>query len=298
MDSKISLVILGSSGFVGTALEIFTAEFHPEINLVGSCLGRIDLSIEKECLDLVELIPNNSCLMVCAGIKKQFGDTIENLLENNKIADNIAKLITSSGRLSKVIYISSAEVYGHPKDILLSENTLVNPSTYYGAHKIYMEGIIAKACKGRGIGYCFPRPPLIYGDGDSSLSYGPTGFIWHALLNKQINVWGDGKELREFIYIDDLCAVLMNLVTMEKVIDGPLNIVSGISYSFEKLLVEIKKLLPKTQSRSKLRNMDSFNLIFDPKLIKSVMSNDFKFTSLRSGLKKMYESKGVLRWPQ
>lgn len=298
MINHSAIVVLGSTGFIGSSFEKFIRNFDPNLNLIGSNLQKTDLSIEENCLRLSHVIPDNSCLVVCAGIKKQYGDTFENLIVNNKISDNIAKLILSSRRIKKVVYLSSAEVYGFPIRGAITEKTQISPVSYYGIHKMYMEGLISKVCKERGVSYCFPRPPLVYGNGDKSLSYGPTGFISKALLGEEIVIWGDGKELREFIYIDDLSRILVNLVVKECNINGPLNIVSGRSYSYQELIYEIRKLAPNVKCTSKLRTLEQFDLVFDPTLIEVVMPSNFKFTSLSVGLAKMYASKDVIKRSQ
>ena len=56
------------------------------------------------------------------------------------------------------------------------------------------------------------RPALVYGKEDLSYSYGPTGFIYKAINFEELVLWGDGSELREFIYVEDVAKIVDQLI--------------------------------------------------------------------------------------
>jgi nucleoside-diphosphate-sugar epimerase len=77
---------------------------------------------------------------------------------------------------------------------------------------------------------CVVRPTLIYGAQDPHNGYGPSSFIRLARNNRDIQLFGAGEELRDFIYISDVAQVLFEAIVQGAV--GQLNLASGILNSF------------------------------------------------------------------
>ena len=101
-------------------------------------------------------------------------------------------------------------------------------------------------------------------------------------------MWGDGNELREFIYINDVVNIIDQIIDSE--FEGILNIASGKSYSYSDVVRIIQNTLclnVKVDSRE--RSKDKVNHLFSSGLINKVL-NKFKFTNLESGMKSMYDS--------
>ena len=150
------------------------------------------------------------------------------------------------------------------------------------------ESLLDKVCKEIKTKLVILRPPLIYGDGDASFGYGPVGFLKDAVDGKNIVMWGDGNELREFIYINDVVNIIDQIIDSE--FEGILNIASGKSYSYSDVVRIIQNTLclnVKVDSRE--RSKDKVNHLFSSGLINKVL-NKFKFTNLESGMKSMYDS--------
>ena len=134
------------------------------------------------------------------------------------------------------------------------------------------------------------RPPLIYGKNDRSRGYGPTGFTYKAIESDEIILWGDGSEFREFVFVDDVSRVIHRLLNNN--FSGILNIVSGRSYTFRKivdLLIKISKSDINISLRQ--RSKEKVNHHYSNVLLKKVIT-DFQFTQLDDGLTKTYKSIG------
>jgi UDP-glucose 4-epimerase len=131
------------------------------------------------------------------------------------------------------------------------------------------------------------RPATIYGPGDLGTAYGPSGFLTAALAGKPITLWGDGHELREFLYIDDIVQALARLVFLDR--RGPLNLVSGTSYTFAGAIAAIGAALGRdpvvdSRARSKAKVDNRFD---NAKLLAALP--DLEFTALDDGIRRMYE---------
>lgn len=281
-------IVLGYTGFIGGKV-YDSLNSDSENNVIGISSDEVDLSEVGNCKKLQNIITLDSTLIMCVGVKKQLGDNINIFEKNINIINNFIRAITTVIP-KKIIFISSASVYG--EDVVRSgridEDTLVVNRSYYGIAKHVSESLLDKVCKEIKTKLVILRPPLIYGDGDASFGYGPVGFLKDAVDGKNIVMWGDGNELREFIYINDVVNIIDQIIDSE--FEGILNIASGKSYSYSDVVRIIQNTLclnVKVDSRE--RSKDKVNHLFSSGLINKVL-NKFKFTNLESGMKSMYDS--------
>ncbi len=282
------IILLGHSGFIGSHLEQ-NLTTHCSYEIIGKSLPDIDLSNLKCANQLLEFFDENTALVLMAAVKRQFGDTLEAFNKNMAIVENVCHLIEKSP-VKHIIFMSSAAVYGEEThNTNISESTPVNPTSFYGIAKYTAERILKKTCIARGISLVCLRPPLIYGPGDSGKTYGPSGFSASAQEGSTITLWGDGTELREFIYIDDLCYLIRVLVDND--IDSELNVVSGNSYSFAEVINILRTNFPELEFDSKPRSKDKADNAFDAAKIKKILPENYQFTSLEDGLSRLIKSR-------
>jgi dTDP-L-rhamnose 4-epimerase len=93
------------------------------------------------------------------------------------------------------------------KPIASSESMKVNPISVYGLTKYFQENLLQNVCESLDINYTGLRFQNVYGPGQS-LTNPYTGIIsiFTNLLrqDKTINIFEDGKESRDFVYVDDV----------------------------------------------------------------------------------------------
>ena len=137
---------------------------------------------------------------------------------NNFIQSNIVSVFKlleyfkeySKKYKSKLIHISTDEVYG---DILLgrsSENYPYNPSSPYAASKAASDHLVNSYVK------TYNLPAIIT---NCSNNYGPKQhpeklipkIIYNILNNKIVPIYGTGKNSREWIYVKDHCEALLKI---------------------------------------------------------------------------------------
>ena len=107
--------------------------------------------------------------------------------------------------LKKIIAASSAAVYGNPQYLPIDENHPTIPMSPYGLSKLTME----KYIKLSGVPYVIFRFSNAYGPRQqSSKESGVIAIFNDAMLNnKPIYIYGDGEQLRDFIYVEDIAQV-------------------------------------------------------------------------------------------
>ncbi|QNJ24599.1 polysaccharide biosynthesis family protein [Synechococcus sp. SYN20] len=138
--------------------------------------------------------------------------------------------------LKKIIYISTVDVY-EPAELTVEETPTL-PSSLYGWSKLYCERIASIFASSRCIDCQILRIGHVYGPGEEK--YGK--FLPKAIMNiaagKPVQLWGDGSEIRSFIYIDDVVTSILKSVDLDADV-GPINVVGGIPVTLRSLLDQL-----------------------------------------------------------
>src|SRR5262249_36771981 len=125
------------------------------------------------------------------------------------------------------------------------------------------------------------RPCMIYGPGDRSAAYGPPGFLRSVLRDGKVRLFGDGSELRDHVYIDDLVEITVALGEY----DGAYNLVSGHRPSFQAALACLRRFAPRAfEVVSMARDRPKTDQRFDPARLRAAAPG-FRFTPLEEGLR-------------
>lgn len=115
--------------------------------------------------------------------------------------------------IKKIMYASTSGIYGHSAiESALTEEVLVDPRTSYAMAKRYNEIYLASHYEEKGIDVISLRFFNVYGWNQDTRMVIPL-FFDQALKNRNITVFGTGKQTRDFTYIDDTveaCVRLMN----------------------------------------------------------------------------------------
>lgn len=278
------VVILGHCGFIGQKLTSYIRNIDPNNKLDGFSRKELDLSSVYQTEKLSKYFSPNTAVVMLSCIKPNIQDDLGACSKNITMVINICRVLEKH-QVARFLYMSSAAVYGEDiSNTNISETTPVNPRSFYGIAKYTSERLLGQTV---GKGLVIFRPPAIYGPGEIALSYNPSGFLQTLKRKNSIELWGDGKEKREFIYVDDVVRLIYHFLFHSY--DGVINIASGKSYSFRKSIDIIAQLLKKPITiRSKVRTKEKVDNIFDNTLLRRLAPR-FKFTSLPYGLAKTYE---------
>ena len=282
------VVIVGDTGFIGKNIYQNLIN-NSKYEIVGISTNQVNLLDNNSSHILSEIIPSNSVVIMCVGIKKQLGDNLEIFRDNLSIIKNFSEAMIKS-KPAKILFISSTSVYGEDVvyDHSISEETPVQPRTYYGIAKYTAERILKKVCRDNQLHLMILRPPLVYGKDDLSMGYGPTRFTYKYVNGEKIILWGNGSEYREFIYIDDVGKIICRLINNN--FSGTLNLVSGKSYTYEDVLNKLKKITNShINIESRKRSKDKVDHHYSNKLIQTILGG-FRFTILEEGLNKTYRA--------
>lgn len=193
-----------------------------------------------------------------------------------------------------VYFSSGGTVYGDCKGEVMpfKEDDPMAPISYYGWSKQMMENSILYMNRTQGLRYLILRPSNPYGHGQNL--HGKQGFIAVALgkilADESITVWGDGGAIRDYIYIDDMCKAVVDLLSKEDAFNTTLNIGSGVGYSVNQILDVIKNVVaePVHVNYVAARQADVSSMILDTQKIRNLIA--FNPISIETGIKNFYNS--------
>ncbi len=189
--------------------------------------------------------------------------------------------------LKKIIFSSSAAVYGDCKDLPIKENSLTNPISPYGISKLATENYIKYFSKEYKLPYAILRYANVFGPKQNFTDEGGVVaiFITKIINGKDVQINGSGKQTRDFIFVDDV--VSANIKCLKEEITGVYNVGTSRETSITGLYKKIK-MLTKIQSKAQhaktafsgvLRSSLSTNLFYQKTGLKAA-------TDLSTGLKK------------
>lgn len=148
--------------------------------------------------------------------------------------------------VGRVVLSSSAAVYGGLEGEV-SEDSPLHPVSPYAASKLAMEQAAALYAEV----YALPTVALryfnVYGPGqspDSPYAAAIPKFIQRMLAGEAPLIFGDGKQTRDFVYVEDVVAANLLASEAEDVAGAVFNIAGGTSRPLLELLDELQTLLP------------------------------------------------------
>ena len=265
-----SVLITGGAGFIGSHL----CRYYIERDWRVLCLDNFSTGSRENIQDLLtnpnfELIEQdiikpfeaNPCLILnfaCPASPVQYQLNAVQTIKTNVLGTlNMLELARKTG--ARILQASTSEIYGDPEVHPQAEEYRgnVNP---IGIRSCYDEGkrLSETLCFDYHRSYDVDiRVVRIFN------TYGPrmaiddgrvvSNFVVQALTNKNLTIYGDGKQTRSFCYIDYLVRGIYKFSQTASFI-GPINLGSDMEISIAQLAAEVKTL---TNSASKIVHMAS-----------------------------------------
>ncbi len=145
----------------------------------------------------------------------------------------------------RIIFSSTATVYGLPTNLPVAETELTNPLTVYDRHKLIAEKkllLLNEQTKAESV---ILRLANVYGPSERESTASDRGILNRitkmALRGKDLSVFGNGMYMRDYIYINDVIDALL-LTGSSQNIDGQIfNIGSGIGRTVKDAFEAVSK---------------------------------------------------------
>ena len=235
----------GTSGFIGSRLlqtartmygdNVTAFSSHPSEGNHIVYANRTDFSLAPAELALVE----DANVLIHAGAFIPKCGTEANQIKscNSNIAFTEELLALPWRNLKKIIFLSTVDVYNN-FDCPISEATLTVPTTLYGMSKLYCERMMSLHAAERGIAIQVLRIGHVYGPGEEQYVKVIPKAIERIIAGGDVELWGEGEELRSFIYISDVVTAILKAVELQEE-PGVINVVGGNVISIRDLLEKL-----------------------------------------------------------
>ncbi|MGI0021816.1 MAG: SDR family NAD(P)-dependent oxidoreductase [Nitrososphaeraceae archaeon] len=296
------LVVTGGAGFIGSHIVKYLVNNGHDVVVVDNLYRgnienlkeikneidflKIDISDREKMRNVVRNADGVLHQAALTSVQESFNNKEEYQRVNVDGTENIFKLAKEYG--FKVVYASSSSVYGNPVTIPILESFERKPINPYGFTKLEDEYLAEKYSKS-GAQIIGLRYFNVYGKGQTIDYAGViTKFIENITSHKPPVVYGDGTQVRDFIFVEDVAEA--NLVAMKSAVDHALiNIGTGVATSISELADMLIRLsgLSLKPTYDKPREGDVKASQADTKLAKKLLSWQAK-TSLEDGLRKIF----------
>ena len=241
-----SVLVTGGNGFIGTHLcRLLHNNGHSVISLDIVHTG----NHPWECLtadirDGMHLEEVDWIVHLAAQISVPLSvDNPDETLSIN--VDGTSSIIRAAEAASvkKIIFASSAAIYGDCEEIPIPESAPLTPQSPYAVSKIVGEELIKRST----IQTCSLRFFNVYGPGQSAEGgYAAVipAFKKAIQLGKECRIFGDGTQVRDFIHVYDLVKIILMSLESSN-LPSEMNVASGIGTSVLDLVQLLQELNPK-----------------------------------------------------
>lgn len=222
-------LILGGAGFIGThltgslladgfAVRIFD---RPHVIVPPHILSSARVEIVEG--DLLNDDDLESAVKGCEVVFHLVSTTLPKTSNDNPVYDVETNLVGTLRLLDivrrhavrKFVFLSSGgTVYGVPETIPIPEDHPTNPLVSYGITKLAIEKYLHLHHILHGLDYCILRVANPFGEWQRvSAAQGLVAvFLHRALCGKAIEIWGDGRVVRDYIYVGDVADALIRAI--------------------------------------------------------------------------------------
>ena len=221
------VMITGGLGFIGSNLAIHLAGLGADVLLVDSLIPgsggnlyniepvkdrvRLNVADVRQSSTMNFLVRGQDVIFNLAGQVSHIDsmrDPHNDLEVNCRAQLTLLEACRHHNPGAKVVYAGTRQVYGRPQSLPVTEAHLVRPADVNGINKVAGEYYHLLYSNVFGVRACSLRLTNVYGP-RQLIRHNRQGFIgWFvrlALDGGEIQVFGDGSQVRDFVHVDDVC---------------------------------------------------------------------------------------------
>jgi len=224
----VKVLVTGGAGFIGVHVTKLLLDANHQVAVLDnlSCghkeqvdprakliIGDIkDSQKTKEALKGVDAVVHMAGLII---VPESVSDPVK-YCDNNVLGTISLLESMRETNVKKIIFSSSACVYGMPKKLPITEDAPIHPDNPYGACKASIEAFLQAFHANFGFDATILRYFNPYGPGElhEPETHAIPNFIKAALTKKPIPLYWQGEQIRDFIYIEDLARAHINVLKL------------------------------------------------------------------------------------
>jgi len=191
----------------------------------------------------------------------------------------------------KIVFASTAAVYGNPSYLPIDEQHPIHPLSGYGIGKYAAEQYLEVYHQLYGLKYTVLRYANVYGERQDAKGEGGVIaiFIDRIVQGEPITIFGDGEQTRDYIYVEDIARA--NIAAIDRGDQEVFNIGTGVSTSVNELVNLLQQISgkPVKKEYKAERFGDIKDSSFNNQKAKALLSWEPK-TDLLAGLRKTFHT--------
>ena len=245
MIPAVRVVVTGGAGFVGSHVAAHLAGRGFRVVAVDSLerasavkrLEEAGVPLVVGDLRRVDLPPADAVVHAAAyiSVEESWERPYEYMWNNAATTARVA--VQCAARGARLVYISSAAVYGEPVRLPISEDHPTRPLSPYGLSKLAGERVVEMLVPGAAVLRLFN----VYGPGQTGPYAGViTKFLERARRGLPPVIYGDGEQTRDFVHVGDVARFVETV--LERGASGVFNVGTGRAVSVRELAGLVMRL--------------------------------------------------------
>jgi UDP-glucose 4-epimerase len=261
-----TILVTGAAGFIGShTCEHLVAADHRVIGLdnfrtghrenLSALAGRASFHLAT--VDVTDAAALEACvadakphaiihLAALVSVPESLRDPVANFKLNLEATFHVTEAARRHG-VRRVVFASSAAVYGNATDIPLREETALHPLSPYGGAKLASESLLLSSARSFGFTARCLRYFNVFGprqDPRSPYSGVISIFAEKMSRGSAPTIFGDGEQSRDFIFVRDVARANVLAATQPGLENGVTNICTGHATSLNHLAAAMQRLHP------------------------------------------------------
>jgi nucleoside-diphosphate-sugar epimerase len=208
--------------------------------------------------------------------------------ESNDVSENNSNIFSTSRlvnaqipNLKKIIFISSVDVY--KSESVITEESAAEPVSLYGYSKLYCEKMITASAVQKEVVSQILRIGHVYGPGEEKFQKIIPLTMSRLLSSEPVSMYGNGNEIRSFIYISDVVDAILNSLKLDTPM-GVINVAGEEKITIKELIDNLISISGKNiKIERRPETTKPRDLVFDNNKMKSLLHKPV--VPLANGLK-------------
>jgi len=258
------VMVTGGLGFIGSNLARRLVDLEADVLLVDSLIDdyggnlfnidgvadrlRVNVADIRQQSTMNYLVRDREVIFNLAGQVSHIDsmrDPYTDLEINCRSQLTLLEACRNHNAAAKVVFAGTRQVYGRPDSLPVSEAHLVRPTDINGINKaageyyhlVYNNVFGVRACSLRLTNVYGPRQ-LIKHDRQGFIGW----FIRLAIEGQPIQIYGDGSQLRDFVYVDDAADAFLRAGASDAVNGEAFNVGGDVPVSHSQLAAELVRI--------------------------------------------------------
>lgn len=254
-----NILVLGGFGFIATnilkyidknysdkySVIVFDRIDHHPHGVICDCVKKVYAGDFSDETNITRIFNENKVDLVLHLLSSTVPATSKNAqydVESNLIATLKLLGIMDQFNVRDILYLSSGgAIYGDYLQKVHNEEDAVYPKSSYGVVKLAIEKYLLSYAELYGFNSLILRLSNPYGPYHYNNKQGIINIaVRKALSGETLQIWGNGNGLKDYIYIDDVCEIIMRMLE-EGIHTDVYNVGAGTALSVNEIAESIKK---------------------------------------------------------